>query len=68
MLEYYQLYPIAAQMRNLPVNTNCPTVAENPDRKALKGCSILALSSTVLRITELGKHRWNFAHARDLVI
>jgi len=24
--------------KNIPVSTNCPTVAENPARKALKGC------------------------------
>ncbi len=24
--------------QDLPVRTNCPTVAENPDKKALNGC------------------------------
>lgn len=28
---------------NIPVRTNCPTVAEKPDRKALKGCALVSI-------------------------
>ena len=36
------LFSALVWMRNEAVSTNCPTVAENPDRKALKGYQLVS--------------------------
>jgi hypothetical protein len=35
---------------HVPVKTNCPTVAENPDKKALNGCKIISNNTPMIRI------------------